>query len=87
MSTEGVMIGSIVGVVAGVVSAVVINKALSDQKEEAHQAEIAEVVHTAYQDGWRDASNHAGNIRKRYREMFEETNVDEGTTQRHSRKG
>lgn len=86
MSAEGVIVGTVVGVVAGVVSAVVTNEALKKHREEAQKAELEDAIHRSYNTGWHDASNHAGNIQQRYREMYLEADQEEGTTTK-SRRG
>jgi hypothetical protein len=86
MSIEGIVAGTITGVVVGVVSAVVTHKALCKVDETSHEEELSNVTHAAYNNGWHDASNHAGNVRNAYVRLFEVADETAGTSTKATKK-
>ena len=78
MSSE-TTVGIVVGVAVGLVAAHIGNKALLDLNQKLHEEELAEARTDAYQEGWREASTNAENIRRRFKEMFGSEDKEKGT--------
>lgn len=87
MSLEGIAAGVVTGAVVGIVSAITVHRSLKGYDENIRKEELNEAVRSAYNDGWHDASNHAGNVRQSYTRLYMTPDETEGTTAKSSKKG
>lgn len=78
MSSEEVIVGVVVGTVVGIVAAGIGARAALKAKEMLTEEDIQELKDSFHRAGWKQASNDATNIRKRYQEMFGNPEEEEG---------